>query len=39
MYIGIQPDGLLPSDKTQAMNDDSFSTFFNETANGKQVPR
>ncbi|QQP40101.1 Tubulin alpha chain, partial [Caligus rogercresseyi] len=36
---GIQPDGLMPSDKTSAMTDDSFSTFFSETGGGKHVPR
>merc|ERR1712106_172546 len=34
---GIQPDGLMPSDK--ACGDDSFSTFFSETGGGKHVPR
>merc|ERR1712215_84230 len=34
---GIAPDGLMPSDK--APGDDSFSTFFQETGNGKHVPR
>lgn len=34
---GIQPDGKMPSEKT--VNDDSFNTFFNETGNGKHVPR
>ena len=36
---GIQPDGNMPSDKTCGGNDDSFSTFFNETGAGKRVPR
>merc|ERR1712013_483792 len=35
---GIQPDGMLPSDKATA-KDDSFSTFFSETGAGKHVPR
>merc|ERR1711970_152334 len=35
---GIQPDGMLPSDKATA-GDDSFSTFFSETGAGKHVPR
>merc|ERR1711868_308229 len=34
---GIAPDGRMPSDKTPG--DDSFSTFFQETGNGKHVPR
>jgi len=33
---GIQPDGHIPSDKS---TDDSFSTFFAETGNGKHSPR
>ena len=36
---GIQPDGQMPSDKTIGGGDDSFNTFFNETASGKHVPR
>merc|ERR1712123_279085 len=36
---GIQPDGMMPSDKTMGSADDSFSTFFSETGNGKHVPR
>ncbi|CAB4063271.1 TUBA [Lepeophtheirus salmonis] len=36
---GIQPDGLMPSDKVTAITDDSFSTFFSETGGGKHVPR
>ncbi|KAJ8569203.1 hypothetical protein ON010_g6059 [Phytophthora cinnamomi] len=35
---GIQPDGQIPSD-SDAMGDDSFSTFFSETGSGKHVPR
>ena len=35
---GLQPDGMLPSDKA-AGGDDSFSTFFSETGGGKHVPR
>uniref|UniRef100_A0A8C5U301 Tubulin alpha chain n=1 Tax=Malurus cyaneus samueli TaxID=2593467 RepID=A0A8C5U301_9PASS len=35
---GIQPDGQMPSDKTIGGGDDSFNTFFSETA-GKHVPR
>merc|ERR1712165_172990 len=34
---GIAPGGVMPSDKTPG--DDSFSTFFQETGNGKHVPR
>ncbi|XP_066953816.1 tubulin alpha chain-like isoform X2 [Macrobrachium rosenbergii] len=37
---GIQPDGMMPSDETLGyVADDSFNTFFNETRNGKHVPR
>jgi tubulin alpha len=36
---GIQPDGMIPSDKTSGATDDSFSTFFAETGAGKHVPR
>ncbi|XP_023323882.1 tubulin alpha chain [Eurytemora carolleeae] len=36
---GLQPDGLMPSDKSAAGGDDSFSTFFSETGAGKHVPR
>ena len=36
---GIQPDGQMPSDKTPGGGDDSFNTFFSETAAGKHVPR
>ena len=36
---GIQPDGLMPSDKTIGAVDDSFNTFFSETGAGKHVPR
>ncbi len=36
---GIQPDGLMPSDKTIGGGDDSFNTFFSETGGGKHVPR
>ncbi|VDK69702.1 unnamed protein product [Onchocerca ochengi] len=35
---GIQPDGRMPSDK-QNQVDDSFSTFFSETGTGRHVPR
>nr|ADD38668.1 Tubulin alpha chain [Lepeophtheirus salmonis] len=38
---GIQPDGLMPSDKSFGVesSDDSFNTFFSETSSGKHVPR
>ncbi|CAD6196566.1 unnamed protein product [Caenorhabditis auriculariae] len=36
---GIQPDGQMPSDKSLGGSDDSFSTFFSETGNGRHVPR
>uniref|UniRef100_A0A8C2IAF6 Si:ch73-199e17.1 n=1 Tax=Cyprinus carpio TaxID=7962 RepID=A0A8C2IAF6_CYPCA len=36
---GSQPDGQMPSDKTVGGGDDSFNTFFSETASGKHVPR
>jgi tubulin alpha len=36
---GIHPDGLIPNDDPYAQPDDSFSTFFSETAGGKHVPR
>lgn len=36
---GIQPDGIMPSDKTIGYGDDSFNTFFSETGSGKHVPR
>lgn len=35
---GIQPDGRMPSEAPSA-GDDSFSTFFSETGNGRHVPR
>ena len=35
---GIQPDGTMPSE-SQTQGDDSFSTFFSETGNGRHVPR
>ena len=35
----IQPDGLMPSDKSKGVEDDSFNTFFSETQSGKHVPR
>lgn len=36
---GIQPDGQMPSDKSLGGGDDSFTTFFSETGNGRHVPR
>ncbi|KAK5895135.1 hypothetical protein CesoFtcFv8_011754 [Champsocephalus esox] len=36
---GIQPDGLMSSDKTLSCKDNSFNTFFSETGAGKHVPR
>ena len=36
---GIHPDGLIPNDDPNAQPDDSFSTFFSQTAGGKYVPR
>lgn len=35
----IQPDGLLVRDDDLRGGDDSFNTFFHETATGKYVPR
>ena len=35
---GMQPDGTMPQHKSEGA-DDSFSTFFSETGNGKHVPR
>ena len=36
---GIHPDGLMPSDDSIGIADDSFNTFFSETGTGKHVPR
>ena len=36
---GIQPDGQMPEPETGVRGDDSYSTFFAETGNGKHVPR
>ena len=30
---------MIPDDDQNGINDDSFSTFFNETGSGKHVPR
>lgn len=35
---GLQPDGYISPD-ADAMRDDSFTSFFNETQSGKYVPR
>ncbi|KAK6035627.1 hypothetical protein COOONC_26868 [Cooperia oncophora] len=31
---GIQPDGIMPGDKTQGVEDASYNTFFSETQSG-----
>ncbi|XP_071623361.1 tubulin alpha-8 chain isoform X1 [Heliangelus exortis] len=36
---GIQPDGTFKDLHNKLNNDDSFTTFFNETVTGKHVPR
>ncbi|KAH7724975.1 tubulin alpha chain-like isoform X2 [Aphelenchoides avenae] len=36
---GIQPDGVMATDDTPGYEDDSFNTFFAETASGRHVPR
>ena len=36
---GIMPDGMMPSDKSVGVQDDSFNTFFSETSSGMHVPR
>merc|ERR1719309_1726642 len=37
---GIQPDGVMPPGTDQGIRgDDSYSTFFADTGNGKHVPR
>lgn len=36
---GISPDGYLSDDRKDGIRDEGFSTFFNETGNGKYVPR
>ena len=36
---GIHPDGSMPDDDSIGIADDSFNTFFSETAGGKHVPR
>jgi len=36
---GIQPDGMMPGDKSIGGGSDAFNTFFSETEAGKHVPR
>ena len=36
---GIQPNGVIPSDKLYGSTDNCFNTFFSETESGKMVPR
>eukprot|EP00522_Entomoneis_paludosa_P017960 CAMPEP_0172440494 /NCGR_PEP_ID=MMETSP1065-20121228/1108_1 /TAXON_ID=265537 /ORGANISM="Amphiprora paludosa, Strain CCMP125" /LENGTH=448 /DNA_ID=CAMNT_0013189341 /DNA_START=81 /DNA_END=1427 /DNA_ORIENTATION=- len=36
---GITPDGMMPSDTSPGVEDDSHNTFFSETSSGKHVPR
>jgi len=36
---GIDPDGMMPSDTSVGVANDSFNTFFSETPSGKHVPR
>ena len=36
---GIQPNGIIPSDKICGSTDNCFNTFFSETEAGKMVPR
>ena len=36
---GIQPDGQMPGDTREYVEDDSFNTFFSVTGYGKRVPR
>uniref|UniRef100_A0AC34G1X7 Tubulin alpha chain n=1 Tax=Panagrolaimus sp. ES5 TaxID=591445 RepID=A0AC34G1X7_9BILA len=36
---GIQPDGFVPKDSNNTTEDTSFSTFFDETSEGKHIPR
>lgn len=36
---GIQPDGQMPSDKTDGGDDDSFNTFFSEIGAKKHIPK
>lgn len=36
---GIYPDGMMPTDDSIGIADDSYNTFFSETESGKHVPR
>ncbi|PAV80267.1 hypothetical protein WR25_16798 [Diploscapter pachys] len=36
---GIRPDGMMPTDASVGVEDQSFNTFFSETQAGKHVPR
>lgn len=36
---GIQADGTFDAQASKINDDDSFTTFFSETGNGKHVPR
>lgn len=36
---GIQADGTFGTQASKINDDDSFTTFFSETGNGKHVPR
>lgn len=39
MEHGIQADGTFGTQASKINDDDSFTTFFSETGNGKHVPR
>lgn len=39
MEHGIQADGTFGAQASKINDDDSFTTFFSETGNGKHVPR
>lgn len=39
MEHGIQADGTFGTQASKISDDDSFTTFFSETGNGKHVPR
>lgn len=36
---GIQPNGQVAAESSQTTKQDSLTTFFSETANGRYVPR
>jgi len=36
---GINPDGMMPNDKSVDKEEDAFNTIFSETGGGKHVPR